>query len=262
MPSPIIATWRPCACELPHAIQLLLGQQFGFDVRDAGFARHDLGGAAAVAGEHDAVLDVEFVEAGGGFDDAFAQTVAQQDSAGQPVAVGDQDGGGAQAVGDIEDGLHVGNAGFGEEAGVAGADLPVAERAFDASAGNHVGSLRVVDRDHASRCLVDDDAGERVIGGFLGGRGEREQFASRRGIVAAATMLTISNRPSVMVPVLSKTTVSILAASCMMEAPRTRMPRRASPPMAATMAVGVARIRAQGQATIRTATVRSQSRVK
>ena len=70
----------------------------------------------------------------------------------------------------------------------------------------------------------------------------------------------ISNWPSVIVPVLSKTTYPTLAASCSTEPPRTKMPRRASPPMAATMAVGVARMSAQGHATIRTATVRSQSR--
>ncbi len=79
---------------------------------------------------------------------------------------------------------------------------------------------------------------------------------------SSATSRAISNCPSVMVPVLSKTTVSTLAASCRMEAPRTRMPRRARPPMAATIAVGVARIRAHGHATISTDTVRIQSRVK
>ena len=40
-------------------------------------------------------------------------------------------------------------------------------------------------------------------------------------------ILTISNRPSVTVPVLSKTMASILAAFCSTVPPRTRMPRRA-----------------------------------
>src|ERR1700692_4410553 len=48
--------------ELPYAIQLLFGEQLGFDVGNAGFSCNYFGGAATVAGEHDAVLDLEFVQ--------------------------------------------------------------------------------------------------------------------------------------------------------------------------------------------------------
>jgi ligand-binding sensor domain-containing protein len=63
-------------------------------------------------------------------------------------------------------------------------------------------------------------------------------------------------------PVPTAFAASTFAAFRRTPPPRTRMPRRARPPMAATIAVGVARISAHGQATISTATVRSQSRVK
>ena len=79
---------------------------------------------------------------------------------------------------------------------------------------------------------------------------------------SAARVLTIRKRPDVKVPVLSNTTVSTAAPDCRIEPPRTRMPRRANPPMPATIAAGVARISAHGQPTINTATMRSQSAVK
>ena len=51
--------------KLADAGELLFGEQAGVHFGDAGFARDGLGGAAAVAGEHDEAADVERAQAGG-----------------------------------------------------------------------------------------------------------------------------------------------------------------------------------------------------
>ena len=64
--------------------------------------------------------------------------------------------------------------------------------------------------------------------------------------VSGARRLTASS-PVVSVPVLSKTKALILAASSMSATFLIRMPRRAAAESAATIAVGVARMKAHGQ---------------
>ena len=57
-----------------------------------------LGGAPAVASEHHLAGDANGWKPAHGFADAFADAVAQQDRAGQAIAVRDQHGRGAQTV--------------------------------------------------------------------------------------------------------------------------------------------------------------------
>ena len=60
MPSPAMATTRPSRRSLSTTAPLPVGQDFGFDFRDAEAARHRCGGDAIVAGQHDnahAVVD-------------------------------------------------------------------------------------------------------------------------------------------------------------------------------------------------------------
>ncbi len=71
--------------------------------------------------------------------------------------------------------------------------------------------------------------------------------------VLTSTTLTTAGSPFVIVPVLSKTTVSILCALSKCSALLIRMPDSAPLPVPTMMAVGVARPREQGQAITRTA---------
>ena len=75
-----------------------------------------------------------------------------------------------------------------------------------------------------------------------------------------ARRLTASS-PVVSVPVLSKMKALILAASSMSATFLIRIPSRAAAERAATIAVGVARMNAQGQATTSTAMTRLRSLV-
>ena len=74
-------------------------------------------------------------------------------------------------------------------------------------------------------------------------------------------MLVTTGRPTVRVPVLSKTTASTRPACSRCEPPLMRMPRRAPLPIAALIAVGVARPTAQGHATSSIVIARRTSRV-
>src|SRR6266403_19298 len=76
-----------------------------------------------------------------------------------------------------------------------------------------------------------------------------------------ASRLTASS-PVVSVPVLSKMKALILAANSMSATFLMRMPRRAAAERAATMAVGVARMNAQGQLKIMTEMTLLRLRVK
>src|SRR6266404_7008054 len=76
-----------------------------------------------------------------------------------------------------------------------------------------------------------------------------------------ARRLTASS-PVVSVPVLSKMNALILAASSMSATFLIRMPKRAAAERAATIAVGVARIKAQGQLKMITDITLSNLRVK
>ena len=124
--------------QLPDAFQFLLGQQFRFDVGNAGFASHHLSCAAAIASEHDPVLDIELVQPFGSLDNAFTQTVAQQDASRQIVAIGNKNCSRAQAVGRIQDFLYAGNPSLAEKIRIAGADPSTRHRTFDAATGHHM----------------------------------------------------------------------------------------------------------------------------
>src|SRR5205807_10465841 len=78
---------------------------------------------------------------------------------------------------------------------------------------------------------------------------------------AGARRLT-ARLPEVMVPVLSKTKALMRAANSMSLTFLIRMPRRAAAESAATIAVGVARIKAHGQETTSTEMTRVRSLVK
>ncbi|OPY65528.1 MAG: hypothetical protein A4E57_03163 [Syntrophorhabdaceae bacterium PtaU1.Bin034] len=78
---------------------------------------------------------------------------------------------------------------------------------------------------------------------------------------SAVTIALTLGFPSVRVPVLSKRTTSVRPASSRKAPPLTRIPALAARPMVATIAVGVARINAQGHPTISTAMARLSSPV-
>ena len=80
-------------------------------------------------------------------------------------------------------------------------------------------------------------------------------------LLSGARRLTASS-PVVSVPVLSKMNAFILAASSMSATFFIKMPSRAAAESAATIAVGVARIKAQGQLKIITEMTLSSLRVK
>ena len=88
--------------------------------------------------------------------------------------------------------------------------------------------------------------GGGVIAVSFGGGREAQQFGGLDVRPAGARRLTASS-PVVSVPVLSKTKALIFAANSMSATFLMRMPRRAAAESAATMAVGVARMKAQGQ---------------
>src|SRR4030095_4051846 len=71
-----------------------------------------------------------------------------------------------------------------------------------------------------------------------------------------------ARRPVVSVPVLSKMNALMRAASSMSATFLIKIPKRAAAERAATIAVGVARMKAQGQETINTAITRLKSWVK
>ena len=80
-------------------------------------------------------------------------------------------------------------------------------------------------------------------------------------VPAAATISTTSGRPSVRVPVLSNTTVSIRCATSSASPPLMRMPASAPRPVPTMIAVGVARPIAHGHATITVAIALVRARV-
>ncbi len=86
--------------------------------------------------------------------------------------------------------------------------------------------------------------------------------SSATSMPAAATTATTSGRPSVSVPVLSKTTVSMRWAISSASPPRMRIPASAPRPVPTMIAVGVARPIAHGQATITTAMNAVSARVR
>ncbi len=79
--------------------------------------------------------------------------------------------------------------------------------------------------------------------------------------LSGARRLTASS-PVVSVPVLSKTKALIFAANSMSATFLMRIPRRAAADSAATIAVGVARMKAQGQLKMMTEMTLSRLRVK
>ena len=80
-------------------------------------------------------------------------------------------------------------------------------------------------------------------------------------IVKSPCTASTSGRPSVIVPVLSKTIVSMLFARSKASASFTRIPFSAARPMPTISAVGVAKPKAQGQATTSTVTAFKRARV-
>ena len=88
----------------------------------------------------------------------------------------------------------------------------------------------------------------------IGWREVRASVAAASRSAAATPSGTRRRRPSVSVPVLSKTTVSAAANRSRAVADFSRMPCRISRALASTWTTGTARPRAQGQVMIRTAT--------
>ena len=97
-----------------------------------------------------------------------------------------------------------------------------------------------------------DRLAERVLGAALRRRHQPQQ---RRLVDAGVVTMSVTRGlPSVIVPVLSRITVSSLCAVSSASPLRIKMPCSAPRPVPTMIAVGVARPRAQGQAMISTAT--------
>ena len=101
-----------------------------------------------------------------------------------------------------------------------------------------------------------------AVGWLLYFSAEAARRSNSAGLVSpmGARRLT-ANSPVVRVPVLSKMKALILAASSISATFLMRIPRRAAAERAATMAVGVARMKAQGQLKMMTEITLSRRRV-
>ena len=242
------------------ALQLFFRQQAGGYVVQPDLMRNGFRGALAVAGQHGNLRDLQMLQ----LMHRLASALAELDREPTPqpaaeVVFGDQHRGRAVAVGFFQQRLQAGDVMFRQKTGVARSNGAVPDPGERTAARYDAAFIGLLDGQSPPPGFVHDGARQHVFRTILGVGRQRQyfQFAAPRPI----TLMT-PKRPSVTVPVLSKKTVSTLAAYCSTAPPRTRMPRRASPPIAATIAAGVARISAHGQATINTDTVRIQSRVK
>ena len=143
--------------------------------------------------------------------DALADTVAQQDRAGEPVAIGHQHGGRADAVRLVQQMLGVPDAMLRPETqrcrrGWCG----MSDRALHAAAGNAPAHRPV-----RARPACGGAASSTITRASIWSEPRSAAAASASSSFSprsTAMIFTISNRPSVTVPVLSKTTASILAA--------------------------------------------------
>ena len=138
-------------------------------------------------------------------------------------------------------------------------------RGLDAAPGDGLEVGGVGQREPAGLGLLDDGLAQGMLRAPLGRRRQAQEFVRAAAPSAApppaaadaspaSTMSVTSGLPRVSVPVLSSTMAFSLYARSSASPERMRMPFSAPLPVPTTMAVGVARPMAQGQAMITTVT--------
>ena len=263
MPSPTIATVLPVRLKRAHLLDLLLRQHLGDDAVDAGLRRDRFGRAAVVARQHarprcpSACSSATASRAPGFTVSATAITPATWPS------IGDEHRRLALLRERLDlrrEPVRARSARSSHQAEVAEHDAAPFDHRLDAVARHRVEVARVGERQAALVRLAHDRFAERMLGAALGARGQAQQLVGTAGRSATITSVT-EGLPSVIVPVLSKTTVSTLCAVSSASPPRIRMPISAPLPVPTMIAVGVARPSAHGQAMISTATALSSAYV-
>ena len=246
----------PALLQRLDRLDLAVGQHLGDHLVDAGLPRDRLGGGLAIAAQH-------HDRAGRGAS-ATATTVARFGA----QRIGDRKRGGGLAV---DRGEHHRVAPVTVHAAAVRIERGRVDARFAEQRLRADDDVMAIDvRGHASPGERDEVV-DRVAAGFSRDAGRMRRSPSRADapIVAstAATMpqdrLAIADdracrprrgRPSVSVPVLSKTTVSTPASRSSGSPPLISTPALAPRPLATITAVGTARPIAHGQAMIRTAT--------
>ena len=143
--------------QLPDALELLLGQQPGFDVRDSDFTRNRFGGALAVARQQNHPLDAHVLQRMHRLHRTLARRIAQQNRAGQLAVGRHQYGRRARPVRFFEVGFDVVNAALAQECLIAGANQPSADETLRAASGNDLRVARRFELDALLARRLDDD---------------------------------------------------------------------------------------------------------
>lgn len=236
----------------PYGPDLVLGQQSGADVGDAGRVGHAGGGGRVVAGEQGGGGAGEGGEPGGGPGGVVAEAVGEGEGAEVGAVAGDADGGfGARSARSALGGI-----------GAADVHRAAVDHGRHAAAGGRREVVGGRDVQSPGAGGGHDRAGQRVLAGVLGRGGEGEEGVlvdpgAGRGVTAVT-----SGVPSVRVPVLSRAAVSISPRRSMATADLTRTPCRPALAMAESSGGMVARTTAHGEATIMKVMARSRASVR
>ena len=218
-------------------------------------ARHGLRGGAVVAGQHDDA-------------DSVGPQARQRRRRRRLDRIGDGDDAGGLAVDGNEHGRRAvaprvrrlgaperraRNAEILQKLGVADGDLAAVDRAGDALAGDGAEIADVFEVQPALLGGGDDRGGQRMLARPFETGAERQH---RRFVEARRPACTATTRglPSVRVPVLSTTSVSIFSKRSSASAFLIRTPAVAPLPTPTMIDIGVARPSAQGQAMMTTET--------
>jgi hypothetical protein len=227
-------------------IHFILREAVGFVIGDADAGGDGLGDFGAVAGEHDEIGDAQRAEAIEGFLGLGADAVGEQERADVGAIHRDEH----ERVAGVDGGIDgEGDAGFFEETRAADEDGFSFDDAFETEPVVLGGTLWEM---------------ARAMGWFdwLSMAAARRRMLSASWFSEWMEVSSSSSFPSVRVPVLSKTTVSIMRADSRWRTDFTSKPMREAAAMAETMAEGLASTKAHGMATTRTAMARSISWVK